>query len=57
MSGVVVMDIPSEIIGLGACVSGMAGKSVHLPHKEGHRLRLPSGPEQYCKDKRVVVLS
>lgn len=33
MSGMVIMDIPSEILDLGACVSCMAGKSVHVPHK------------------------
>ena len=33
--GVVIMDLPVSAPGLDACAVCVAGKSVHLPHKEG----------------------
>ena len=35
VSRMVITDVPAMIPGLDACVACVAGKSVHLPHKEG----------------------
>ena len=34
-SGMVITDMPAKVPGLDACAACVAGKSVHLPHKEG----------------------
>ena len=36
-SGIVITDIPVKIPGLDACTACIAGKSVHLPHKQGRQ--------------------
>ena len=36
-SGIVITDIPAKIPGLDACAACVAGKSVHLPHKQGRQ--------------------
>ena len=33
--GIVITDMPAKVPGLDACAACVAGKSVHLPHKEG----------------------
>ena len=36
VSGMVITDVLEKIPGLDACTACVAGKSLHLPHKEGH---------------------